>query len=76
MIESVWLQLGPFMRIAGRFQKDLYLVDRHREALEALHRNDESALGAAIEADIRDAVGGLRPEIIGKIIEDRTLEKD
>jgi DNA-binding GntR family transcriptional regulator len=76
MIESVWLQLGPFMRLAGRFQKDLYLVDRHKEAIEALHRGDESGLGMAIEADIRDAVGGLKPEIIGKILEDRELERN
>jgi len=76
MIESVWLQLGPFMRVASRFQKDLYLVDRHKEALEALHRNDEPALGLAIEADIRDAVGGLKPEIISKILEDRELAKN
>ncbi len=76
MIESVWLQLGPFMRIAGRFQKDLYLVDRHQEALEALNHNDEATLAAAIEADIRDAVGGLKPEIISKIIEDEASRED
>ncbi len=76
MIESVWLQLGPFMRVASRFQKDLYLIDRHKEAIEALHRNDEPALARAIEDDIRDAVGGLKPEIIRKILEDRDLAKN
>ncbi len=76
MIESVWLQLGPFMRVASRFQKDLYLIDRHKEAIEALHRNDEPALARAIEDDIRDAVGGLKPEIISKILQDRDQAKN
>jgi len=30
----------------------------------------------AIEADIRDTVGGLKPEIISKILEDRELAKN
>ena len=75
MIESLWLQLGPFMRIAGRFQQDLYQVDRHQEALEALRHNDEQGLAQAIEADIRDAVGGLKPEIIARILEDSEQEQ-
>lgn len=56
-IESVWLQLGPFTRLALSRLEDHYHVDRHSEALEALGRRDSRALGQAIEADIRDGMG-------------------
>jgi len=75
MIESVWLQLGPFMKVATSFQKDLYRVDRHSEAIEALRHNDELNLCKAIEADIRDAVGDLEPENIEKILQQNAQYK-
>jgi DNA-binding GntR family transcriptional regulator len=68
MIESIWLQLGPFTKVAAQLQDDLYLIDRHKEAIDALHHHDEHDLGAAIEADIRDGVGGLEAEVIEKIL--------
>jgi DNA-binding GntR family transcriptional regulator len=70
MIESLWLQLGPFMGLAARYQKDLYRVDRHQETLEALRRRDSLTLGMAIEADIRDAVNNLDPETLRKMLEE------
>lgn len=68
MIESLWLQLGPFLGVAVKYQKDFYLVDRHKEALEALRRRDPSTVGTAIDADIRDGVSHLRRETLGKIL--------
>jgi len=68
MIESCWLQLGPFMRVAVSMLEEIYLVDRHKEAIEALRRNDALNLGMAIEADIRDGVGRLKFEMIEEII--------
>lgn len=56
-IESVWLQLGPFTRLALSRLDDHYHVDRHNEALGALGRRDGAALRAAVEADIRDGMG-------------------
>lgn len=57
LIESIWLQIGPFMRAALREAALYYRVDRHAEALAALQANDAAGLAAAIEADIRDGIG-------------------
>ncbi len=59
MIESVWLQLGPFLRLAALNLRDHYPVDRHQEAIAALRRRDSVALRAAIEADIRDGISHI-----------------
>ncbi|MEM7224568.1 MAG: GntR family transcriptional regulator [Pseudomonadota bacterium] len=59
LIESVWLQLGPFMRLAMSHIGDHYPVDRHNEAIAAIERRDAIALRIAIEADIRDGIGHL-----------------
>ena len=67
MIESVWLQLGPFLGVAMEHVKDLYTIDRHAEALAALRKRDESALKDAIAADIRDGVGGIDRVSIEKL---------
>lgn len=65
LIESVWLQLGPFMRLAMSHIGDYYPVDRHNEAIDAIERRDTIALRIAIEADIRDGVGHLgRAELL------------
>jgi DNA-binding GntR family transcriptional regulator len=68
MIESIWLQLGAFNRIAARYVKELYKVDRHAQALAALRARDAAALAAAIEADIRDAVGDLSKPALKAIL--------
>jgi DNA-binding GntR family transcriptional regulator len=56
LIESVWLQLGPFLRLALGNLAEAYRVDRHVEALAAFERRDPIALRVAIEADIRDGI--------------------
>jgi DNA-binding GntR family transcriptional regulator len=56
LVESVWLQLGPFVRLALSRLKDFYQVDRHSEAMAALRRQDPLGLRIAMEADIRDAL--------------------
>ena len=63
LIESVWLQIGPFMRLALADLEEHYRVDRHQEALAALTAGDEAALRRAIEADIRDGIGHLRAQL-------------
>jgi DNA-binding GntR family transcriptional regulator len=59
LIESVWLQIGPFMRAALRESAVYYRVDRHAEALAAIEAHDMRGLARAIEADIRDGIGHL-----------------
>lgn len=56
LIESVWLQLGPFIRIALSRLEDYYHIDRHAEAMAALRYQDPIALRVAIESDIRDGI--------------------
>ena len=59
LIESLWLQLGPFSRIAISKLEKAYLVDRHAEALEALKSRNQFGLLRAIEADIRDGIASI-----------------
>lgn len=60
LIESLWLQLGPFSRIAVSKLEKIYLVDRHVEAIAALKQQNSFALRRAIEADIRDGIASIK----------------
>jgi DNA-binding GntR family transcriptional regulator len=68
MIESIWLQLGPFTRIAARNVTELYVVDHHKEILEALRGRDETALITAIADDIQGGVGHLNADALERIL--------
>jgi DNA-binding GntR family transcriptional regulator len=59
MVESLWLQLGPFLRIAMTHVSELYRVDRHQQAIDALRKRDEAAVAEAIHADIHEGIGGF-----------------
>lgn len=59
LIESLWLQLGPFSRIAISRLEKVYLVDRHQESISALKRQNVNDLKCAIEADIRDGIASI-----------------
>lgn len=62
LIESLWLQFGPFMRmVLNKYRSEPY-IDRHKEALAAIAARDAYALRVAIEADIRDGIGALGRE--------------
>lgn len=52
IIDGLWLQFGPFMRLVYARLGTADLVDQHEAALEAIARRDGKALRAAIEADI------------------------
>lgn len=69
MIESIWLQLGPFMRIALQHIETFYTVDRHKEIISALRDRDIVALKLAIDADIHDAVGRFDGAAMDKILQ-------
>jgi len=60
LIESLWLQLGPFSRIAISKLEKIYIVDRHVEAIEAVKQQNSFALRRAIEADIRDGIASIK----------------
>lgn len=59
LIEGLWLQFGPFMRVVNGRYGTAKLVDQHRRALDAIAREDPEALRAAIAADISDGMGLL-----------------
>jgi DNA-binding GntR family transcriptional regulator len=62
LIESIWLQIGPFMRAALQDATLGSRPDRHADALAAMAVRDEAALLRAIEADVREGVAQLAPE--------------
>ena len=59
MVESLWLQLGPFMGLAARQQQWSSNEDHHKRMLDALRDSDETALANALEADIREGIEPL-----------------
>lgn len=60
LIESVWLQTGPFMRAALEdFPTEDDGYDYHQVALAAIAAQDEAALRRAIAGDIRTGIGHL-----------------
>jgi DNA-binding GntR family transcriptional regulator len=61
LIETLWLQFGPFMRHVYDRLDMTGLVDQHHRAIVAIEQGNAAELRAAIEADIGD---GMR--IIGK----------
>jgi DNA-binding GntR family transcriptional regulator len=57
LIQTLWLQFGPYMRVVyGRFGT-AQLVDQHHVALAAIETGDREALGRAIHRDIEDGMG-------------------
>lgn len=60
LIESLWLQFGPWMHLLFDRAPSHLAADRHQAALAAIRAGDEPALRAAIAADIRDALDTLQ----------------
>jgi DNA-binding GntR family transcriptional regulator len=57
LIQTLWLQFGPYMLVVyGRFGT-AHLVDQHHIALQAIEAGDREALGRAIHRDIEDGMG-------------------
>ncbi len=61
LIEILWLQFGPYMRVVYGRVGTANLVDQHEVAIRAIGARDAAGLGRAILADIRDGMG-----LIGK----------
>jgi DNA-binding GntR family transcriptional regulator len=57
LIESLWLQFGPFMRMVYGRYGTANLVDQHRIAADAIQAGDAEALRKAISSDIGDGMG-------------------
>ena len=57
LIETLWLQFGPFMRVVYGRYGTAHLVDQHHVALAAIDAGDADRLRAAISSDIADGMG-------------------
>jgi len=56
LIETLWAQFGPFMRVIYGFSGTAQLLDRHQEAITAIRAADAGALHRAILEDINDGM--------------------
>ncbi len=56
LIESVWLQIGPFQRQVLELLDEFHGIDRHKEILSALESRDAGALAQATRQDIRESI--------------------
>jgi DNA-binding GntR family transcriptional regulator len=57
LIETLWLQFGPFMRVAYGRVSNANLNDSHQAAIRAIVNGDAEGLRAAIAHDIADGMG-------------------
>ncbi|PZU51260.1 MAG: GntR family transcriptional regulator [Sphingomonas sp.] len=60
MIETLWMQFGPFMRVVYGRYGTANLVDQHVVATNAIAEGDADALRHAIEQDIGDGMSLIR----------------
>ncbi|WP_411820112.1 GntR family transcriptional regulator [Hyphococcus formosus] len=59
LVESLWLQIGPFMRVViGRLGTSS-LVDQHKEAISALRADDAPKMAKAIRNDIGEGMSNI-----------------
>lgn len=60
MIETLWMQFGPLMRVVYSRVNTARLVDQHHAALEAIAHGDPGLLRHAIASDIADGMALIR----------------
>lgn len=60
LIETVWLQFGPFMRVVHGRVGNENLYDNHKAAIAAIVAKDAAALREAIARDIADGMDLIR----------------
>ncbi|MDX1738059.1 MAG: GntR family transcriptional regulator [Alphaproteobacteria bacterium] len=62
LIESLWLQIGPFLKVAMKNKGLGTVEDQHHAAMSAIESNDSEGLSRAISLDILDGVNRLPDE--------------
>jgi DNA-binding GntR family transcriptional regulator len=66
LVESIWLQFGPFMRMAyGRIGTST-IEDHHEFALTAMKKGDAAGLRSAIDADIGQGMGFIGEAVLSR----------
>lgn len=66
VVEGLWLQIGPFMRVVVTRLGTADLVDQHKEAIDALVEGDAKKLESSIRLDILEGM---------KLISDASRER-
>lgn len=66
VVEGLWLQIGPFMRVVVTRLGTADLVDQHKEAIDALAGGDAKKLETAVRLDILEGM---------KLISDASLKR-
>jgi len=64
LIETLWLQTGPFQGYVIHQWGVQNLRDQHEVALEAIQRRQSAKLKAAIKQDIRDGMRLIREHLM------------
>jgi DNA-binding GntR family transcriptional regulator len=64
LVESIWLQFGPFMHMAYSRWGTSALEDQHQAAIAALQRRDRRALRTAIAADASQGMNFIGEAIL------------
>lgn len=60
LVESLWMQFGPFMRVViGRKGTSWFKDDKHKAAIEAIRADDSVLLRQAIYEDISDGLKSI-----------------
>jgi len=73
IVESIWVQIGPFLNAVFTESGTRNARDHHEEILRALRRHDSVAAGSAIGADLGDAADLIlareefEPEALGQV---------
>lgn len=57
LIETLWLQFGPFMRVLYSRAANSDMHENHHAAINAIKTRDAEAMRAAIAADISEGMG-------------------
>ena len=63
IVASLWLQVGPFLRVVCGRMGTSSLADHHKSAIDAIRKNDKKRLMDEIRRDLSQGLDQLRVEI-------------
>ena len=63
LVESLWMQFGPFLRLVYGRYGTANLIDQHKEAIKALKERDKDGLRNAILSDIHQGMAFIGDHI-------------
>jgi DNA-binding GntR family transcriptional regulator len=74
IVESLWMQVGPFLNAVFTREGTNGARDNHMEVLKALRRGDPVAVGNAIKRDLADAADVILANV--EFISDRPFDDE